>query len=136
MAVLPSAEIATDHPWWANTASVPASLLPCCDHTPPLRVNTHAALVWDQKPGPPALPVFPSAEIATEVPCPATLTAPVPTSLLPSCAHTTPMRVNTHVAPAPELSPCAPTTTVLPSAEIATELPPCAPPMAFVATTF
>ncbi len=45
---VPSAEIATEVPCWAYpTAPVPTSLLPCCDHTPPLRVNTHAAPVLE-----------------------------------------------------------------------------------------
>src|SRR5664280_998808 len=44
IAVLPSAEIATDSPCREGpTAPVPTSLLPCCDHKAPVRVNTHAA---------------------------------------------------------------------------------------------
>src|SRR5258708_5313669 len=44
MAMLPSADSATDMPWRAlPTAPVLTSLLPCCIQTPPLRVNTHAA---------------------------------------------------------------------------------------------
>jgi hypothetical protein len=38
MAVFPSADSATDQPWWASTAPVPTSLLPCWVQTPPLRV--------------------------------------------------------------------------------------------------
>src|SRR5664280_2873962 len=104
MAMLPSADIATDLPCWAGPlAPVPTSVLPCCDHTPPLRVYTHAA----PTPGfgevskyPPPIAVFPSPEIATEVPWSAAPPAmPEPTSLLPCCVHTPPLRVNTHAAP-------------------------------------
>src|SRR5258708_24049327 len=47
IAVLPSADRATDAPCDHNPPPywlvVPTSLLPCWVHTPPLRVNTHAA---------------------------------------------------------------------------------------------
>jgi hypothetical protein len=45
MAVLPSAESATDEPWPGGvlSPSLPTSLLPCWVQTPPLRVYTHAA---------------------------------------------------------------------------------------------
>src|SRR5580700_6936218 len=47
IAVLPSAESATDQPWSAApTAPLPTSLAPCWVQTPPLRVKTHAAPVW------------------------------------------------------------------------------------------
>src|SRR5437773_316544 len=43
-AVLPSPDTATEVPCpAAPTAPVPTSLAPCWLHTPPLRVNTHAA---------------------------------------------------------------------------------------------
>jgi hypothetical protein len=42
MAVLPSAESATDEPWRADKAPSPTSF-PCCVHVPALRVKTHAA---------------------------------------------------------------------------------------------
>ena len=105
MAVSPSAEIATDQPCSAApTAPVPTSLLPSCDHTPPLRVNTHAAPVLKLSYGPPTTAVLPSAEIATDLPNLATPAAPAPTSLLPSCDHAPSLRVNTHAAPAKALS--------------------------------
>ena len=44
----------------------------------------------------------PSADIATEKPCPAFPTAPVPISLLPSCFQTPSLRAKTHAAPAYE----------------------------------
>ena len=124
MAVLPSAEIATEHPWRAGpTAPLPASLLPCCDQTPPLRVNTHTAPAARLSVCPPTIAVLPSAEIATEMPWRAAPTAPLPTSLPPCCDHAPPLRTNTHAAPAPELSEGAPAIAVSPSAEIATDLP-------------
>src|SRR6266446_2439004 len=43
--------------------------------------------------------MLPSAESATDVPWRALPTAPVLTSLLPCCAQTPPVRVNTHAAP-------------------------------------
>ncbi len=49
MAVLPSADSATDIPWpsgnGGSPAPLPMSLLPCCVQASPLRVNTHAAPV-------------------------------------------------------------------------------------------
>src|SRR5262249_1379860 len=67
--------------------------------------------------------VLPSADSATEKPWKAPPTAPVPTSLPPCWLHTPPLRVNTNAAPALLLSFGPPAMAVLPSAEIATELP-------------
>ncbi len=61
--------------------------------------KTHAAPIKELSSGPPTMAVVPSAEIATEVPCRAYPTAPVPTSLLPCCDHTPPLRLNTQAAP-------------------------------------
>src|SRR5580692_6908990 len=73
--------------------------------------------------------VLPSADSATEAPCEAAPTAPVPTSLLPCWVQTPPLWVKTHAAPANELSPFPPTMAVLPSADSATEAPwPTIPP--------
>src|SRR5664280_407145 len=84
MTVVSSPEIATDFPCRAGpTAPVPTSLLPCCDHTALFRVYTHTAPVLELSRGAPTMAVFPSAEIATEVTCPAYQLASVPTSLLP-----------------------------------------------------
>ena len=70
MAVLPSADSATERPCAAfPTASVPTSLLPCWVQTPPLRVKTHAAPVYELSPGPPTMAVLPSADSATDQPC-------------------------------------------------------------------
>src|SRR6266511_473018 len=95
MAVLPSAERATDAPWDHNpppySLVVPTSLPPCCLQPPPLRVNTHAAPTGPTKgdrsrsallgPGPPTMAVLPSAERATDMPWLVLPTAPtVPTS--------------------------------------------------------
>ena len=102
MAVLPSAESATDEPWaagWGPTAPVPISLLPCWVQTPPLRVKTHAAPAFELSLGPPTMAVLPSADSATEKPWKAAPTAPVPTSLLPCWVQTPLLRVKTHVAP-------------------------------------
>ncbi len=135
MAVLPSPEIATAAPCLASPmASVPTSLPPCCDHTPPLRVKTHAA-PWEPSSGPPTIAVLPSAEIATELPCRAAPTAPAPTSLVPCCDHTPALRVKIHAAPVAPLSVGPPTMAVFPSAEIATEAPIWAAPATSVPTS-
>ena len=105
------------------TAPVPTSLGPCCDHTPPLRVYTHAAPAPLLSLSPPIMAVLPSADIATDLPWLAAPTAPVPTSLGPCCDHSPPLRAYTHAAPAPELSSLPPTMAVLPSPEVATDEP-------------
>src|SRR6266436_108780 len=108
--MLPSAESATDVPWRAlPTAPVLTSLLPCCAQTPPVRVNTHAAPTAPRpkgadrsrglSPGPPTMAVLPSADNATDEPWRAPPTASVPTSFLPCCIQTPPLRTNTHTAP-------------------------------------
>src|ERR1700757_1704301 len=120
IAVLPSADNATHMPWRAlPTASVPTSFLPCCVHTPPLRANTHAAPVLLLSDHPPTMAVLPSADSATDMPWRAFPTAPLPTSFLPCCVQTLPLRVNTHAASVPH----PPTMAVLPSAETATDIP-------------
>src|SRR6516165_10724508 len=124
-AVLPSLDNATDQPCAAPTPPVPTSLLPCWVQTLPLRVKTHAVPACELSPGPPTMAVLPSADSATEMPCWAPPTAPVPTSLLP-CWVQTPLalRVKTQAAPAAELSPGPPTMAVLPSRDdSATDLP-------------
>src|SRR5215468_8770267 len=86
MAVLPSADNATDRPWRAlPTESVPTSFLPCCVQMPPLRVNTHAAPVLLLSDHPPTMAVLPSAESATDMPWRPFPTAPLPMSFLPCC---------------------------------------------------
>ena len=62
-------------------------------------------------------------EAATALPCAAAPVAPLPTSLLPCCDHTPPVRVNTHTAPTWVLSPLAPSNSVLPFPASATALP-------------
>src|SRR5215475_11244002 len=120
IAVLPSADNATEMPWLAlPPASVPTSFLPCCVQTPPFRVNTHAAPVLLLSDHPPTIAVLPSADSATDIPWRAFPTAPVPTSFLPCCIQTLPLRVNTHAASVPH----PPTMAVLPSAETATDIP-------------
>src|SRR5436190_913846 len=84
----------------------------------------------------PTMAVLPSADSATETPCAASGLAPVPTSLLPCGVHTPPLRVNTHAAPALELSTGPPTTAVLPSADSVTEKPCAAAPLVLVPTSF
>src|SRR6266700_2437885 len=128
-AMLPSADSATDVPR-RPTAPVLTSLF-CCVQTPPLRVNTHAAPVAPRpkgadrslSPGPPKIAVLPSADNATDMPWRALPTASVPTSFLPCCVQTPPLRVNTHAAPVLLLSDHPPTMAVLPSAESATAMP-------------
>src|SRR3974377_2240236 len=106
MAVLPSADSATEWPCLAlPIASVPTSLLLSWFQTPPLRVKTHAAPMYELSSTPPTMAVLPSADSATETPWAAFPTAPVPTSLLPCWVHTPPLRLKTHAAPAFELSP-------------------------------
>src|SRR5262249_4684986 len=119
MAVLPSADSATEVPWLASpTAPVPASAPPCWVHTPPLRVNTSASPEPD---GAPTIAVLPSADNATDRPWRSLKTEPVPTNLLPCWLHTPPLRVKTHAAPVLEKSPGPPRMAVLPSRETATE---------------
>src|SRR5215831_10670544 len=143
-ATLPSADRATDVPRRA-TAPVLTSLF-CCVQTLPLRVNTHAAPVAPRpkgadrshglSPGPPKIAVFPSADNATDMPWRALPAASVPTSFLPCCVQTPPLRVNTHAAPALPLSDHPPTMAVLPSADNATDMPWRAFPTAPLPTSF
>src|SRR4029079_9330643 len=119
-AVLPSADKATDVPWRAlPAAALPTNFLPCCVQTPPVRVKIHAAPMLLLSAGPPTMAVLPSADNATAMPWRALPAAPVPTSLLPCCAHASPLRVNIH---APSLRQ-PPRIAVLPSAESATDTP-------------
>src|SRR6266545_1474209 len=136
MAVLPSADSATEKPCVAlPTAPLPTSFCPCCVHTPLLGVNTHAAPAPLSSIYPPTMAVLPSADSATDQPCAALPTAPLPTSFCPCCVHTPLLRVNTHAAPAKGLSNGPPTMAVLPSADSATERPCCAAPMALLPTS-
>src|SRR5262249_57974303 len=72
MAVLPSAESATEIPWpggnGGSLAPLPTSLLPCCVQILPLRVKTHAAPVVLLSLGPPMMAVLPAGGRATDVP--------------------------------------------------------------------
>ena len=62
--------------------------------------KAHAAPKFALSSSPPMITVLrPSAESATELPCPDSPTAPVPTSLLPCWVHTPLLRVNTQAAP-------------------------------------
>src|SRR5262249_62237513 len=80
-------------------ALVPTSLFPCWLHTPPLRVNTHAAPAPALSLTPPTIAVLPSADSATEKPWAEFPTALLPTSLVPCWFHTPPLRVKTQAAP-------------------------------------
>src|SRR5262245_28760970 len=76
MAILPSAESATDVPWRALL--VLTSFSPSCVQPPPLRLKTHAAPAAPRPKGtdgshilslgPPTIAVLPSAESATDHP--------------------------------------------------------------------
>src|SRR5437773_1109598 len=115
MAVFPSPDSETALPCWAprqQSTPVPTSLLPCCDQTPPLRVNTHAAPIFGavavaRSSGAPTMAVFPSDDSATDVPCKVSAgkgslhgeQPSVPTSLLPCCVQTPPLRVKTQATP-------------------------------------
>src|SRR5262249_7957448 len=140
MAVLPSAESATDIPWPGGNGGspppLPTSLLPCCIQTSPLRVNTHAAPIVLLSLGPPTIAALPSPERATDAPWahkPPAYSLVVPPSLPPCCLQTPPLRVNPHAAPAGPtkggrsrsalLGPGPPTMAVLPSADSATDMP-------------
>src|SRR5262249_44039740 len=105
----------------AQPPPVPPSLPPCCLHIPPLRMKTHTAPAKPSD-GPPTAAVLPSADSATEKPCPARA-PPVPTSLACWLQNTPTVRMKTHAAPALLLSFGPPTTAVLPAAESATDVP-------------
>src|SRR5262249_727765 len=139
MAVLPSAETATDIPCpggnGGSPAPLPTSLPPCCVPASPLRVQTPAPPLVRLSLGPPPLAVLPPADRATDGPW--DQKAPpysvvVPTSLA-CCLQTPPLRMNTHAAPAGPmeagrsrsalLAPGPPTMAVLPSADNATDMP-------------
>src|SRR4029077_13747189 len=100
--MLPSPESATDVPWRPLLALT--SFSPSCVQPLPFRVNTHAAPAPPRpkgtdgshrlSPGPPTIAVLPSAESATDHPWLALPMAPVPTSFLPCCLHTPPLRPN------------------------------------------
>lgn len=98
--VLPSALIATENPCALSISPpVATNLFPCCVQIPPLRVNTHTA-PWELLSSlAPKIAVFPSALIATDLPCDAAPTFPVPTNLVPCWLHTPAVRVKTHAAP-------------------------------------
>src|SRR5262245_836915 len=116
---------ATDQPWWAApTAPLPTNLFPCWVHPPPLLINTHAAPAPLLSSSPPtmAVTVLPSADSATDWPCRAAPTAPVPTSLR-SCVHPKPLSINTHAAPTKLLSAGPPTIAALPAPDSATDWP-------------
>ena len=69
IAVLPSADTATDQPSSATPFAASAVSFCCWVHVPPLRVKTHAAPAPLLSNGPPTMAVLPSAETATEKPC-------------------------------------------------------------------
>src|SRR5262249_11897508 len=88
---------------------------------------------------PPAMAVRPSDQSARAPPCCALidpLTAPVPTSLLPSCDHAPLLRTNAHDAPALVLSAGPPSNSRLPLLESETCTPCRAPPADPVPTSF
>src|SRR5262249_60559709 len=68
IAVLPSADSATDMPWRAlPTAPVPPNWFPCRLQPPPLRLNTQHPSARH----PPTMAVLPSADNPTDHPLPA-----------------------------------------------------------------
>src|SRR5262249_31503913 len=147
MAMLPSADSATEVPRCPTELPVLTSLSPCCVQTPPLRVNTHAAPAAPRpkgtdrslrlSPGPPTMALLPSADNATDMPWQALPIASLTPSSLPCCAQPPPpLRVNTHAAPVLPLSDHPPTMAVLPSAESETDMPWRAFPTAPVPTSF
>src|SRR5262249_11861911 len=112
IAVLPSADSATDMPWRPlPPASMLTSFLPRCVPAPRVRGTTPAHPVLPLSAHPPTMAVLPSAESASAMPWRAFPTAPLPTSFLPCCVQVAPLRVNTHAPSAPQ----PPTMAVLPS---------------------
>src|SRR5260370_13906945 len=100
MAVFPSPDSETEEPCAAApTAPVPTSFGPCWLHTPPERVNTHAAPAKSLSISPPTMAVFPSPDSAADQPCSAPLPtrppAPVPTSCGPCSLPPPPDRLHT-----------------------------------------
>src|ERR1017187_10150386 len=85
--------------------------------------NTQAAPGPLLSPDPPMIAVLPFADRATDQPCVAEPTAPVPTSLLPCWLQTPLVRVKIQAAPALLLSAHPPSMAVLPSPHRATEKP-------------
>jgi hypothetical protein len=86
MAVLPSADKATELPWKEEPELfVPTNLPPCWLQVLPLLVYTQAAPRPPLSDGPPTIAVLPSADRETEIPCCAPPTLPVPTSFEPCC---------------------------------------------------
>src|SRR5262249_20631615 len=137
MAVLPSADNATEVPWpAAPPAAVPTNFEPCCVHVEPLRTKIHAAPALASSEEPPTMAVLPPAESATARPCSAAPPAPLPISFDPCCVHVAPLRVNTHVAPVLPSSKWPPTSAVLPSDDSDTDAPCVAAPVAPVPTSF
>src|SRR5262249_27121625 len=127
MAVLPSADSATEKPCWEEKiAPVPTSFA-CSIQIPPVRVKIHAAPVIPSS-GPPTMAVLPSEDSATEKPGWVSHIPPLPTNL-PCWVQTPPLRVKTHAAPGPSKrgrkvpSSGPPTMAVLPSEDSATEDP-------------
>src|SRR5438094_140237 len=125
--MLPSEESATPAPnsTRAPISSAPVSFEPCWVQVEPERVNTHAAP--GPSSGPPTSAVLPSEESATLAPnlpgnffAPgSSLISPLPVSFDPCCFHSDPDgSVNTQAAPTPLLSPGAPISAVLGSAEL------------------
>jgi hypothetical protein len=135
MAVLPSADSATEFPWSADpAASLPISLPRCRVQTLPLRVNIHAAptltvTVLLLSAGPPTMAVLPSADSPTDQPCLAAPTASLPISLPPCWVQMPLLRVKTHVAATPQPQPRSKLSegplsmAILPSADSATDQP-------------
>src|SRR5438552_284723 len=91
MAVLPSADNATEVPWLTEgpaTAPVPTSFGPCWVQSPlVLRVKTHVAPSPSFSNGPPTMAVLPLLDRATDQPCLASPAAPPPTSFDPCWVH-------------------------------------------------
>ena len=134
--MLPSADNATEEPCAPlPTAPVPTSFDPCCFHVAPERANTQTAPAPLLSAGPPINAVLPSEERATAHPWFAGPAALEPSSFVPCCAHTPPVRVNTQTAPAPLLSAGPPTSAVLPSVESAVAQPWLAVPVGLVPTS-
>src|ERR1017187_1957315 len=87
MAVLASADSATEKPCCTPKTPKATSLSPCWAHTSPERVYTNAPPILRLSPGAPTMAVLPSADSATAEPWFSFPTAALPASLPPCWVH-------------------------------------------------
>src|ERR1041384_5998279 len=121
--VIPSCERPRPVGSRASVSDLGTSCSPAWRHAPALRLKAHTAALLASLLTPPLSARLPSLESATRRPCASGVCGPpAPTSLGPCCVQTPFWRVKIHTAPVGG-SNGAPETTVLPSAEMATDAP-------------